>query len=235
MRLSDLARNSLSGAGSPTSSLQSYYQPAKPFLSPTKWHFPGAAGPWEAFQRRLFFFVCVIWTVNFVSELKKKRRKRDPPCRFCSSSLSERHDGGSRLGLQDWHSSPKVLTFPKPFATCKWNTCNWQHCKTYGQGAGGQQEGFLCISFSNGIELRNEVQSCEHFTFQGTGIAQRQHMKAPRHCSDQAVDSSLISQGISPLRIPESTVCRQMTAALTTQSTEDAICRPQWKDFLNQE
>lgn len=30
----------------------------------------------------------------------------------------------------------------------------------------GQGEGFLCISFSGGTELRNEAQSCKHFTFQ---------------------------------------------------------------------
>jgi len=38
--------------------------------------------------------------------------------------------------------------------------------KTHGQGAGGQQEGFLCIFFSGGIKLRNEAQSCEHLTDQ---------------------------------------------------------------------
>lgn len=109
--------------------------------------------------------------------------------------------------------------------------------KTYGQKAGGQQEGFPCISVSSDIELRNEAQICEAVTFQ---VSVQILCKGDIWMSPTSAETKLYAPVLPPrgsihLGILQSAVCRRMNTALTTQSTGDTVCRLWWKDFLKQE
>lgn len=136
----------------------------------------------------------------------------------------------------------EVSTHPKTVQTCN-KTVETSHnakpnqSKTYGQKAGGQQEDFLCVSFSSDTKLRNEAQICDAFTFQ---VSVQILCKSDIWMSPSSAETKLYAPVLSPrgsihLGILQSTVCRRMNTALTTQSTGDTVCRLWWKDFLKQE
>lgn len=124
-----MARNSLSE--SETKLHQALLRPYIAILLPahqtfplirlhTKQQFPGAAGPWETFQSRLFFFfACVIQTVNFVSELTEKGGSKIHHLDFAAVPSQSGVTGWQQVGFTGLAQCTEVFTLPKTSAAGK--------------------------------------------------------------------------------------------------------------------